>query len=289
VTAKAKAKHGALAIVLTTNRESAVASVVAAEISGERAPEAFKALAVVVRTFMLANPGRHTGEGFDYCDTTHCQFYRGETSSSAEVASQVLAIAVAQTEGEFLSFVSRPIEGHYTSSCGGLSATPSMVWGGATSDGYSHRRIACHWCGDSRFSKWERSASATLVLNALSAATQMRLSQAAQLVAESEKPGDFVRSLVILDRGKKKPLSADEFRRAIGRKLGWNTVLSPTFVVERRGPSFIFRGRGFGSQVGLCLAGSAAQAAAGRDYREILKFYFPQTEIMGIKHHARGK
>jgi stage II sporulation protein D len=56
-------------------------------------------------------------------------------------------------------------------------------------------------------------------------------------------------------------------------------VLSPTFTVERRGATIIFRGRGFGSQVGLCLAGAVAQAEAGRGYREILGFYYPQTEV----------
>jgi stage II sporulation protein D len=74
-------------------------------------------------------------------------------------------------------------------------------------------------------------------------------------------------------------LSTDAFRRAIGLRLGWNTVLSPTFTVERRGTRFIFRGRGFGSQVGLCEEGAVAQAAAGRGYREILSFYYPGAGI----------
>ena len=72
---------------------------------------------------------------------------------------------------------------------------------------------------------------------------------------------------------------SDEFRRAIGLRIGWNRVLSPTFQVERRGRIFVFRGRGFGSQVGLCLAGTGAQAEAGRGYRDILEFYYPQAEI----------
>jgi stage II sporulation protein D len=56
-------------------------------------------------------------------------------------------------------------------------------------------------------------------------------------------------------------------------------VLSPTFTVERRGPKFIFRGRGFGNQIGLCEAGAVAQAASGRGYRDILNFYYPGTEL----------
>ena len=124
--------HGSLNIVLATDRESAVASVVAAEIGTERSVEAIKALAVVVRTFMLSHKSRHPDEGFDFCDTTHCQLYRGEADLSSEADSPVVANSVAATAGEFLSVANRPLASYFTAVCGGLSATPVMVWGGAS-------------------------------------------------------------------------------------------------------------------------------------------------------------
>ncbi|HTG15281.1 MAG TPA: hypothetical protein VK747_08435, partial [Blastocatellia bacterium] len=57
--------------------------------------------------------------------------------------------------------------------------------------------------------------------------------------------------------------------------------VEPVFHSRAAGARFVFRGRGFGSQVGLCLAGSVAQAAAGRSYRDILSFYFPGTDLSG--------
>ena len=39
-------------------------------------PAAQQALAIVIRTFALANRNRHRGEGYDLCDTTHCQVMR---------------------------------------------------------------------------------------------------------------------------------------------------------------------------------------------------------------------
>ncbi|HKP84599.1 MAG TPA: SpoIID/LytB domain-containing protein [Blastocatellia bacterium] len=271
--------RGALKIILTTDRESAVASVVAAEIGGERAPEAVKTLAVVVRTFMLSHRGRHRDEGFDFCDTTHCQFYRGESDLAAEVASPVVASAVAATAGEYLSFDRQPVQSYFTAACGGRTLTPKMVWGGASGNGYQYHSVVCRWCKDSEHANWRRSAGEALVLDALSAAAGFRLSHAVEIITETEGPDGFVRSVIIKDKGRQTPMSADQFRRAIGRKLGWNTVLSPTFTIERRGRAIIFHGKGFGSQVGLCLAGAAAQAKAGRGYREILNFYYPQTEI----------
>lgn len=268
--------RGPLRILLTTDREAAVASVVAAEIGG-REPEAVKALAVVVRTFVLSHPGRHSNEGFDFCDTTHCQFYRGERDALEGAASTVVANAVAATQGQFLSFEGRRVEGYYTAACGGISATPSMVWGGDTD--YPYSAVVCRWCRGSRFNKWERSAGAGSVLDAVSGFIGTRLSSTTELVTDCDQSSGFVRSVAVRDGSKRSVLSADAFRRAIGLKLGWNTVLSPTFTVERRGSRFVFRGRGFGSQIGLCEAGAIAQAAAGRSYREILAFYFPGTQI----------
>src|SRR5438132_1103729 len=105
-----------------------------------------------------------------------------------------------------------------------------------------------------------------------------------ELITDCDQSSGFVRSIAVRDGSKRTVLSADGFRRAIGLKLGWNTVLSPTFTVERRGSRFVFRGRGFGSQIGLCEAGAIAQAAAGRSYRSILKFYFPGTQISRATH-----
>ena len=270
--------RGSLSIMLATDRESAVASVVAAEIGNGRSQEAVKSLAVVVRTFMLSHAGRHAGEGFDFCDTTHCQLYKGEAAPD-ESALPVVRNAVAATAGEFLSYGNRPLATYFTAVCGGLSATPGMVWGGQSDGDYVYHRVACRWCRASRYNKWERASSTALLLDALSDSVGVRLSRTTEIIVDSFDESGLVRSVIIKDAGRQITMGADEFRRAIGRKLGWSTVLSPTFTVERRGSLMIFRGRGFGSQVGLCLAGALAQAEAGHTYREILNFYYPRTEI----------
>ena len=274
--------RGPLRIVLTTDREAAVASVVAAE-SGQQETEALKSLALVVRTFMLSHQGRHASEGFDFCDTTHCQFYRGEQDVSEAASWLAVERAVAATRGEFLAFEGRTVEGYYTAACGGMTVTPSMLWGGTTN--YPYRRISCRWCRGSRFDKWERSAAAAQVVHALSDSIGKKLLPSVELAMQRDRSSGFVRSVIITDGTTHTTLTADAFRRAIGLKMGWNTVLSPTFTIERRGDRFIFRGRGFGSQIGLCEAGAVAQAAAGRTYREILRFYYPGAEIRGTSAH----
>jgi len=99
------------------------------------------------------------------------------------------------------------------------------------------------------------------------------------LITDSEQPDGFVRTVTVRDGSTRLVLNSDAFRRAVGLHIGWSTVLSPSFTITRQGPGFMFRGRGFGSQVGLCVTGAMAQARAGRNYREILNFYYPAAEI----------
>ncbi len=70
-------------------------------------------------------------------------------------------------------------------------------------------------------------------------------------------------------------ISAEDFRLAVGRALGWNKILSNWFEVSRQGDRFYFHGRGSGHGVGLCQAGAAAMGAGGHDATEILGQYFP--------------
>lgn len=270
---------GVLAIVVTTAVESAVSSIVNAEMGDITKREALKALAVAARSYILTHTGRHRSEGFDYCDTTHCQFFGEAVDPSTGVRAARVYEAVVQTKQECLLFAERIVEGHYSASCGGLSATPEMVWGGRTTSGYPYRRVACRWCRQSPYWRWTRSARAESVLSSLSSSVGFRPGLLAQLKVESATSGGFVNAVVVVDGSHSARITTDRFRRAVGRSLGWNIVLSPTFTIERRGSRLAFIGRGFGSQVGLCLAGAIAQAGAGRTYREILKYYYPECEL----------
>ncbi|MSO62908.1 MAG: hypothetical protein EXQ50_12605 [Acidobacteria bacterium] len=59
-------------------------------ISGEGQPRAgaaaHEALAIVIRTFALANRHRHRAEGYDLCDSTHCQVMRPSLKMAREAA-----------------------------------------------------------------------------------------------------------------------------------------------------------------------------------------------------------
>jgi SpoIID/LytB domain protein len=50
-------------------------------------------------------------------------------------------------------------------------------------------------------------------------------------------------------------------------------------VVARNGEQFVLNGAGWGHGVGLCQIGAAVMANQGIGYREILRHYYPGTNV----------
>ena len=119
------------------DRETAVASVVAAESMPQTPLEALKAQAIAARSYLVASRGRHPE--FDFCDTTHCQFLR-EPPTPATAAAR----AVAATRGLVLAYDSHPIAAMYTRSCSGHTRTPAGI--GLTPSAYPYYSVECKHC-----------------------------------------------------------------------------------------------------------------------------------------------
>jgi stage II sporulation protein D len=117
--------------------ETAVASVVAAEMQADTPLEALKAQAVVARSF-LAVGGPHAGRAF--CDTTHCQFLRSPPAARSKAAR-----AAAATHGMVLSFRGHPLAAMYSSRCGGRTRSLQEI-GIAVGNGYPYYSVPCAYC-----------------------------------------------------------------------------------------------------------------------------------------------
>ena len=116
------ARPGGGYTVQTFPLETYIARVLAGEAGRDSRPAALEALAITIRTFALANRGRHNADGFDLCDTTHCQVMRTPTPAH-ERAAQATAGRVLLRNG-----VPAPV--FYSASCGGQTEIPSAVWPG---------------------------------------------------------------------------------------------------------------------------------------------------------------
>jgi len=76
--------------------------------------EALKAQAVAARTYVEANRGQFSDDGFDICDTARCQVYGGIAAEHP-----LSDYAVEQTRGIIATWEGKPINALYTSTCGG--------------------------------------------------------------------------------------------------------------------------------------------------------------------------
>jgi peptidoglycan hydrolase-like amidase len=125
---------GELVAIVEMDREVAVASIVAAEIAPGAPLEALKAQAVIARSFLAASHGRH--RGFQFCDTTHCQFIRSWPSAASDAYR-----AAADTRGQLLAYQGVPFPALYSAACGGHTLAAAE-----NGNGYDYRAVACEYC-----------------------------------------------------------------------------------------------------------------------------------------------
>jgi peptidoglycan hydrolase-like amidase len=123
-----------LQAIVVMDRETAVASAVAAESPPGAPLEEMKAQAVVSRSFYAAARGRHAG--FDYCDTTHCQFLR-EPPGAGDPAFR----AARETRNLVLTYNGAIVQALYSANCGGH--TDSLAEG----TGYPYFSVECPFGG----------------------------------------------------------------------------------------------------------------------------------------------
>ncbi len=247
--------------------EKYVAGVLAGESSVFRSDEALKAMAVAARTYAVRLRGRHAAEGFDFCASTHCQ------RLDLEAVTPRIEAAVTQTAGQLLWFEGKPAFACYTRDCGGRTEDAAAVWPDlAASYLKSHDDPYC------LRTPWQWNGDPLQIAEALRR-SELRTPAMVERIAIAERTASGrAKMLVLSGKGESQRISAGSFRFAMGRELGWNTVLSEKYEVRTSNGRLVFEGSGSGHGVGLCQRGADRMGTAGSTWREILAFYYPGTE-----------
>jgi peptidoglycan hydrolase-like amidase len=90
------------------------------------------AQAIVARSFLIAAAPRHPG--YDFCDTTHCQFLR-----SPPVPNSIVDQAVRRTSGLTLQNEGAVVPCRYSAACGGHTDRREEL-------GYRYQSVECEGC-----------------------------------------------------------------------------------------------------------------------------------------------
>ncbi|MBD3284828.1 SpoIID/LytB domain-containing protein [candidate division WOR-3 bacterium] len=261
-----KAANGELLCVNEVELADYLASVVGAEMVPGAGLEALKAQAVLARTF-VETAHRHEDKSWDFCDLTHCQSYKGLESATPSSRK-----AVDETEGLHLLFKGQPCEVYYHSTSGGRTANISNIWPDVNHDYLIS--VADPYSSQSPHHSW------TYVVSASDLARSLGFCDIGD-VRVIERSSDERVKLIALKVGEEGILMGGwEFRMQVCQALGWNTVKSSWFEVERDAGAYVFSGFGLGHGVGLSQWGAKGMADEGKDFREILAHYYPGTKVI---------
>jgi len=260
------ARAGGGYTVTTVPLEAYVARVLAGEAARDSQPAALDALAIAVRTYALANRGRHRADGFDLCDETHCQVMRAATAATERAA--------AATAGRVLLVRGAPASIYYSASCGGRTELPSAVWPGADDPPYlpSQRDDGCGGAP-----VWSAELSAVDLLRALRAGGFRGARLVDMRIASRNSSGRVAR--LHLEGLTPNAISGQDLRSVVGRTLGWQFIKSTAFDLKRKGDRYQLSGHGSGHGVGMCVIGSTRLAVAGQSADQILHRYYPGLRI----------
>jgi stage II sporulation protein D len=246
--------------------------------TGETAATAarvYEVQAVIARSYALAHRGRHAAEGFDLCDTTHCQVYqpdRIKTSSFAAIAES----AVTRTRGQVLRVGQAIIDAVFHADCGGHTTTPAAAWNGTNHSylsaredrvpGLTHRS----WVFEASDAEWRT------LLNGDTRTSVGAVFRTMEVI--STGPGERVTGIRLVG-ARERVVTGDVLRSVVTAARGVRAVMSTRFTVERTPAGFSVVGSGFGHGVGLCQVGAIARARRGDRLADILTHYYPGAVV----------
>lgn len=241
---------------------------VARVLAGEGEPNApdgaTQALAIAIRTYATFNDGRHRADGFDLCDSTHCQVPRPATPTTRRAA--------LATAGRILAYRGAPAEIFYSASCGGRTESADQVWPKANLPYLRSVEDDVH----ADDVPWTLDVSLRAVQQAL-AREGFTGSQLRSVEVEARSPSGRVARLK-LSGLRPDTITGEQFRTLMGARQFRSTA----FGVERSGASLRFTGTGYGHGVGMCVIGAGRRARRGENVEAILAKYFPGLDVVTI-------
>ena len=242
-TVKIRAETHGWRLSWTASSSAWIAAATEGELGAEAPVEARRALAAVLGRWVEGHRQQHPGGAL--CPLTHCAVVRG--SGSTDTAHATASAPALNLDSRWAFF---------TGSAGGRACSPREIWGEGPTDSGGAAEVP----GD-RWLTWERTLHAA---------------QVAALKRDAKpglRPGQ--RGLHLGESG---PYAVEALRLAAGRRFGWTTWPSNACEGETLPDgSLRLQGRGWGHNVGLCLATARFRALNGATAEQILAEAFPAS------------
>lgn len=258
--------------------EEYVVGVVASEMPADFEKEALKAQSLAARTYIVNQKlhGETEKKESDVTDTVQHQVYKDEYQlqkiwgSDFDWKMKKVKEAVAETKGEILTYKKAPI-------------TPAFF---STSNGYTENSED-YWENKLPYlrsveSPWDKSSpkfldQKTFSLEQLETALKMDLPDQFPLPIEITHTDS--------KRVEKVNIAGNSFS---GRDIREQLKLqSSDFTIKQKNNHFIFTTKGFGHGVGMSQYGANGMAKEGKNYRDIVGYYYKNVEISKVNDIAQ--
>lgn len=257
------ARDGVIRVVNVLDLESYLRGVVPSEMQASWHVEALKAQAVAARTYTLVNLSPQSD--YDVCATDDCQVYGGMDAEHPATDQALLA-----TEGQVLTYQGDFARTYYHADSGGVIASSAEVWGGELPYLQTFQDVV----SDGPHRRWTLRLEPARVAQGLNPIGLGVGSVQGMRVLQASASGRVLRAEVWGSAGRS-TLSGATLRQQL---RSWG-LKSTRFVMTG---DLSVSGEGWGHGVGMSQYGARALAEAGYSYSQILRFYYPDTQIQRL-------
>lgn len=248
--------------------ESFIAGVLGSEMPQTWNEDALRAQAVTARTYAMYKKKIRRDEIY------HLEMielaYRGMAGETPRLNK-----IIRETNGVVMIYNWNIFPAYFHSTCGGHTEDIHHVFGKDSIPPLTG--VVCNYCNNSKHSSWSRDISKSDIEKKLREAN-ICVSNISAVKVINPGAGNHGSRVEIASLNGNKEMNANDFRLLVGP----NILLSTAFNSRSNGKCITFSGRGWGHGVGLCQYGAQAMAEKGSPWTAILKYYYPEIELVRI-------
>lgn len=249
--------------------ESYLYGVLPAEISPGWPDEVLKAQAVAARSFAIYNLNKNKNSLYDLSDCVLSQVYSGY-----DIENKKTTNAINQTKGEVLVYNNEVIQAFFHANSGGKTASSEEVWGGrfdylkSIDDYYSINEKNYKW----NYKIYVKEIEKNLANN------KIYTGNIYDIKINNRTESGRIDKLKIYGSNGIFEIKAKDFRNYIGV----DKIRSTNFSIQQKNDELFFEGFGWGHGVGLSQEGAKKMAEIGKNYQDILNFYYRGVKLEKI-------
>ncbi len=236
--------------------------------------EALKAQAVVARTYALYKIKNNKENFYDVCISQLSQVYGFKKSEHIKTN-----IAVFLTKNEVLTYKGEIFPTYYHACCGGRTANAKLFF---KKDYLPLRGIKDPYCKGTKFYSWKKKIPKSYLIKMLLKKGYVLKDIKNIKITKRTESGRCWEIEIEKETGSVIKIWGPDLRKILKGK-----ILSDLYEIRLKGKYVYFEGRGWGHGVGLCQWGAFVMAKKGKNYKEILSFYYPGSELKKINEDFR--